>query len=129
MASTSAVQDSQMLHIYEIVFKSVNNMLKDLKNNCIDVDEKELLKLEVMFLIAEISHCLRVLLEQIRTIEWVKGESLVEKDAKIHSRRKEKSMQERCNEFVVSELFPIKNFRIVVKILLSYYKIFSDYSL
>ena len=125
MPESSAVQDVQMLHVYEIIFKSVNHMLKDIKNNCLDVNERELLKLEVMFLISEISHCLKVSIEQMRTVEWVKMEkSKVEE--KKHSKVREKNLQEKCIKFVISNLFPMKNFRIIIRILLIYYKIFAD---
>ena len=128
-----AYQDEEMLHIYEIIFKSVNGMLKDIKNNCLDVSEKELLKLEVMYLISEISHCLKALLEQITTIAWGKN-NLIEKEInkkeeKKHKKEREKTLQEKCVEFVVNQLFPMKYLKIVIKILLIYYKIFSDSSL
>ena len=127
MPDTAAGQDPQMLAVYEIIFKSVNHMLKGIKNNCLDVNEKELLKMEVMFLISEISHCVKVSLEQIRTITWVKNDDLVEE--RKHKKVRDKNSQEKCIEFVISNLFPLKNFRIIVTILLIYYKVFSDYTM
>lgn len=129
MPHTLVSHDPQMLQTYEIIFKSVNGMLQDIKNNCLDVSDKELLKMEVLLLIAEVSHCAKVLLEQIRTIIWVKKEHVEKgKDEKTHKKIREKTLQEKCVEFLMSHLFPLRNITIIVKILLCYYKIFSDYS-
>lgn len=127
MPQTCSFQDPQMLQMYEIVFKSVNHMLKDIKNHCLDVNEKDLLKMEVLHLMNEVSNCAKVLLEQIRTIIWTK--KVDDAPKKTHKKEKIKTLQDKCVEFVVNSVLPLKNIRVIVKILLSYYKIFSDYSL
>lgn len=127
LPETCAFQDQQMLSMYEIIFKSLNRILKDIKNHCLDIHEKEMLKSEVLYLVNEVSHCGRVLLEQIRAIIWVKNQEEIVVSG--HKKVRPQSTQEKCVEFVMSELLPMKNLKIIVKILLTYYKIFSDYSL
>lgn len=103
-------------------------MLYDIKNQFLDANERDLLKMELTYLIREISNSSKILANQIKYIIWDERYETTKIEKKeLHSKFIKKTIQEKCIEFLLTHLLPIKSVETIIRILVGYVKLYEKY--
>jgi hypothetical protein len=111
-----------IMSIYQIIFKAIRSILEDIKSLYLEYEDENIFTIEMVLLINEISKCLKKLFEQLNYVVWDK-ENINAADSNLinkHESRLEITREDECRDFVLKELFDLKNIKFIIKLLSIY---------
>lgn len=116
--------EKNIVHLYLFIFKGISCILFEIKNYCLQFEEADFFRLEMILLIYEISKCIKTICQQLNYVVWVEN-NVEAREMKKHETITKIYLEDKCNDLVLNEFISFKDVKFIIK-LVSIYSNLTD---